>query len=700
LGLQRGIPALAGWLLGWHAVRDGDVFWHMMLGRAVLRHGSRVVPEPSAHPAWTDPCHVKEWLWDLGCYGLFLLGGMPLVSLLPSVFGALIGYRVARLLERTGESGQPGARLPDAELSWGRTALAVLAVVAVAELLDARPNLVFLTFLPWCCELARRYTLAVSSRERSKLGLALVALELLWAQLHSSYAFGPLLFAAVVAEAWLLRTSAQALSRAAIARAGAVLLGMLAALLTSTHGLGAFELSARHVGGDATRHIQDMQRFDWTQFTALWHTPVIITLFVLLGVAGVLIAGRRAAQGVTLALIGLLATFNVTRMVFPWALLCLPWAGTGFSVLARAAAASSRMRRLELCLGAAVAVTLVLAVQRVDELAGPFLRVGLRPGDQPEAAARYLARLPRGSTVFSEYTIGAPLGFWLDGRVRTFVDSRTPLYFDDTDWALARDMLATPVAMERGFARYGFAAAVVARGSSLCPLLAQTWTPVVLEAGFTTFVPGATGAAGATAAAGLEPCGRMHIRFDACRDGGVALQRTLAAQRRIMDSPFLQLMRVGAQLQCRRGVPDPRAMPDEDDSRAVRDSWRLYAAWTLLANGRGDDALDVIRAGLADDDPLAARVLLDPAAGEISLEDAQDVLARAITVMDDNAPPALRSRLALICRATEDPECIRFHGLRAWLAGDRTARPALEWAASNHPDARARADLRAWLAQR
>jgi hypothetical protein len=696
MGLQRGVPALTGWLMGWHAVRDGDVFWHMTLGRAVLRHGSRVVPEPSAHPAWTEPCYVKDWLWDVGCYGLYLLGGMPLVSLLPGVFGALIGYRIARLLEHTGEPGQPEAEQASAELAWGRTALGVLAVVAVAELLDARPNLVFLTLLPWCCELARRYTLALAERQRTRLGIALVALQLLWAQLHSSYAFGPLLFGAIVAEAWLLGTSAQAPSRSAIARAGAVLLGMLGALLTSTHGLGAFELSARHVGGDATRHIHDMQRFDWTQFTALWHTPVIITLFVLLGVAGVLIGGRRAAQGVTLALIGLLATINVTRMVFPWALLCLPWAGTGFSVLARAAATSSRLRRLELCLGVAVTVTLVLAVQRVDELAGPFLRVGLRPGDQPEAAARYLARLPRGSTVFTEYTIGAPLGFWLDGRARTFVDSRTPLYFDDTDWALARDMLATPAALERGFARYGFAAAVVARGSSLCPLLAQTWTPVVLEAGFTTFVPGNTGAT----AAGLEPCGRMHIRFDACRDGGAALQHTLAAQRRIMDSPFLQLMRVGAQLQCRRGVPDLRALPDEDDSRTVRDSWRLYAAWTLLANRRGDDALDVVRAGLADDDPLAARVLLDPAAGTISLADAQDVLARAIAVMDDNAPPALRSRLALICRATNDLECIRFHGLRAWLAGDRAARPALEWAAANHPDARVRADLHAWLALR
>jgi hypothetical protein len=351
---------------------------------------------------------------------------------------------------------------------------------------------------------------------------------------------------------------------------------------------------------------------------------------------------------------------------------------------------------------------------RVDAERGPLFRLGLREGDHPQAAARYLQQLPAGTSVFGEYTTGASLGFWLDGHARTFVDSRTLLYYDDTDWAVARDMLASSAAFEQGLERYGFGAAVVSRGSSACSLLAAAgaerggWVPVVVEANLTTFVRGtSTSAAGAAsvrdssvrsdAVRGLAPCGPGYLALDACRDGGVALRASLGRLARLGPSPFLQLLQVAERLQCHSGAVDPAALPGEAESRTFRSTYRLYRAWALLAAGRLEPALDAIDAALDADDPLAARVLLEPEAGELPLGETRRLLERATRAMDDSAPPAFRARLALICQAEGDAECARFQGLRALLFGDEAARGPLLWAATNHPSARVRADLQRWL---
>lgn len=661
---------------------DADVFWHLSLGRAVLREHSRVVREPTALFAWSEPCVAKDWLWDVATYALYQAGGFGLLSLLPSVFGAVIGYRAARLLE-VGRTAPP--RLM-------HTLLAMLTLCACAEILDVRPNLVFLSLLLGCIELSLRLV-TCEAPQRLPLAAALIGMQLLWAQLHSSLVCGPVVFGLVAVEAQLRARAPLAQRRARLVHQGAVLLGMLIACTTSAAGLGVAQLVITHAAGDATHHISDMRQFDWSEFSLSWHTPLVITLFVLLGAAGMIAAGAQASFGIGLALLGAALTVNSGRFVFSWSVLLVPWAAAGIRAL-EAAGSARTFDRLERAVGCTAVFALWMCVQRVDAEAGPMLQRGLRPGAQPLAAARYLANLPRDSRVFSEYTTGAPLGFWLDGRARTFVDARTPLYFDDTDWAVARDMLAHKSAMARGFARYGFDAAVVGRGSSLCAMLAASWIPVVVEAGYTTFVPAGRG----HAVTGLTACGQFYVKADACSEPDAAWQATLARQRKLdATSPFLQLMAAGMQLQCKRGVPDPRALPPEADAREFLASWRLYRAWALLVAREGNAALDVVRAGLDAGDPLAARTLLEPQAGELAAADVKPLLERALRVMDDNAPPIMRTRLASMCVANADAECARFQALRAFLAGDDSARPVLVWASQHHPKPRVRADLTAWL---
>src|SRR5688572_18907384 len=109
---ERRHPALVGFgvLLvaasAWcalHPFHDADAFWHMALGRAVLAAGSRVVPEPLALWAFTEPAVVPEWLWGVLTLQVHSAGGYTALSLLPSALAvacALLVLQLARTCQR------------------------------------------------------------------------------------------------------------------------------------------------------------------------------------------------------------------------------------------------------------------------------------------------------------------------------------------------------------------------------------------------------------------------------------------------------------------------------------------------------------------------------------------------------------------------------------------------------------------------
>ena len=53
------------------------------------------------------------------------------------------------------------------------------------------------------------------------------------------------------------------------------------------------------------------------------------------------------------------------------------------------------------------------------------------------------------------------LAFWSHGRIRHYVDGRTPQYFDDTDYAVQREIFQSEGPLLRGIVRYAPSAAVV-----------------------------------------------------------------------------------------------------------------------------------------------------------------------------------------------------------------------------------------------
>ncbi len=690
LTLQRLLPAAVGALFGLHPIAEADTFWHLTLGRAVLRYGSRVVPEPSAFKSWTEPCVVPEWLWDLFTYGLYRSSGMGALSLLPALFGALTGYLVGCTLD---------ANAPQSSRVL-RASLGVFAVCALAEILDVRPNLAFAVLLvafPW---LTQRYAKQTDARALAWSGVALVVTAQLWAQLHASFVLAVAIFVSVVVPARLRQDKRFLRERLRVD--GALLVGLLLTVFTCAHGTQVVDLVLRHSGTDAARHIQDMKPFDWAMLAPFaWPVGAVLSVALLMAALPWLVAAELDMAAVLLALLGAALTFTAARFSVAWVLLLLPLSAAGIRVCSELGAQRpGRLRSVELVSVALTLCTSVWTYRRVDEQAGPMFQTGARMGAYPVAASRYLLRLPAGSPVFTDYAAGGPLGFWLDGRVRTFVDGRTPLYFDDTDAAVSRDVLASPSAMDLAFARYGVRAAVVERAGAQCQLLAERWSAVVIEPRYTTFVPKSGLAQLGAPLSGLAACGPFYLSADACQDGGAALLRSIDRLAGVQRTRFAGFLHAAALLQCQRGsgAAALATLPTERDARLYHSAYRWYASWALLLAGRTAEATDLLADALSHGDALAVRVLLEPAASRVPVAQLRRLLERGLELMDDNAPAALRARLALVCAAQGDAECARFQGLRAYLRGDAASIPALQWASAHHPSPRVRQDLLAWLA--
>ena len=438
---ERLVPTALGGLLGWHPIAEADTFWHLTLGRAVLRHASRVVPEPTALTAWSEPCVVPEWLWDLLTFQIYRFGGVATLSLLPCAFGALAGYLSALLLEAEAPQGSRVLR----------GAIAVLAMCALSDQLNVRPNLALAVLLLGFLLLAQAYTMAGSERAAHWHAAALVALAHLWAQLHASFVLAVVLFTLVVAPYRLRRDKRP--PRAALRLDGLVIVGVLLTGFTCAHGVDIVELVLRHSGGDATRHITDMKPFDWTTLSPFgWPLGTALTILPFFGALPYLVGrGGVRSSSILLALLGAAMTYTAVRFAVEWVLLLLPLAAGGARALSlQHAGDARRLRGIELAFALIASSVAVWAFHRTDQELGPMLRIGVREAAFPSAAAQYLRRLPAGSPVFTAYWAGGPLGFWLDGYVRTFVDGRTPLRFDDTDYAVARDMLASEVRVRLG----------------------------------------------------------------------------------------------------------------------------------------------------------------------------------------------------------------------------------------------------------
>lgn len=674
-----------------HPTQEADVFFHLELGRAVLEHHARVVPEPHAFPEFEPECMVPAWLWDIAAYSIHSIAGWSGLS----IFNLISALLAAFLISRWAYAWKD----PGGFVAWAVVSAASLICVAIR--FELRPQTLALAVLPGFLVVLHAH-LERNGAARNTSGLALVALAVLWAQLHGSFVLAPILFAIVAGvqhlEAWSAR-GPEAATRSQLNRRVdlLVLAGTLLALFTSAAGFDVVAYVTGHGSGDAVRFIAEMRPPTWSALTALAgpHGKALALLW-LLSLAGLTRGGRWQWTPIALALVGHCVLSRANRFVAEDAILSAPLALAGANNVADWARRVTLPRVRQSFAYAALLATAVLLAQSALVASGPAGRfgVGFEPAAFPQLGAAYLARLPRGSRVLSAFGAGPALGFWSHDKLRTFVDGRTPLYFDDADYALEREVFTNESALDLAIRRFDVQAAVVERAHGVCDLLAKRWHAVVIEGAYTTFVPPDRDAS----LAEIEACGPEIVRGPKTPDELAALDHSIARLAKLRAAPFLDFLRAERQLLTSTFDPaQVTALLDRSASPAYALPHRRARIAVDVAAGRVDSAFARMRDALTEGDPSVLRFILAPGMGTLDVARARVLLELAITLRGEDTRPATRAMLAAICVQQADASCARFHALRAAARLAPNIEPTLAWLSEHAETPRMRADARAWL---
>ena len=153
-----------------HRLDDSDTWWHLATGRLIAEHGAVPRTDPFSYAAAGAPWINRQWLFDLGLYGLWRVGGPQGAALgVGALFIAAFAcaYRLAR------------RRLP----AWAAAGLVFIAAEAAVERFTVRPEAATLCFL--ALEL-----LLLDGAVGWGTVVALVLIQIVWANVHALAVLG------------------------------------------------------------------------------------------------------------------------------------------------------------------------------------------------------------------------------------------------------------------------------------------------------------------------------------------------------------------------------------------------------------------------------------------------------------------------------------------------------------------------------
>jgi hypothetical protein len=162
-----------------HRLDDSDTWWHLASGRLIAETGAVTHTDPFSYTAAGAPWINRQWLFELGLFEVWRLGGPAGIAL--AAGGLFLGafaclYAVAR------------RRLP----AGAAAVLVFIAAQAAVERFTVRPEAV--TFL-----LIGAYLLLLDGPLPRRRLLALVALQAVWANTHALSVLGIVLIGAELA---------------------------------------------------------------------------------------------------------------------------------------------------------------------------------------------------------------------------------------------------------------------------------------------------------------------------------------------------------------------------------------------------------------------------------------------------------------------------------------------------------------------
>ncbi len=473
LAMTYGLPILllgAVALLGITPIHDGDVWWHLKNGEYFLQHRSLPDQDPFVFTAGKDRWIIRAWISEVIFYLVFRVGGPAGLTL----FKAAIFTLAIGMLWHLGAA--LGCPAPVAALI-----LLLAALVARPRLLE-RPEIVSFLLLATALSVLLRGV-------RTRAAYLLVPLQVLWANMHSSFLMAIMLPWPFVADEVLRRlrnAGSQAVGEQG-PRAPHTLLAAAAVFPASAltpEGL-RLMLYPLHLARMPTLGlIGEVQPLVPALRLCSGCLGEGIAFLVLgLGTLAVCVLQVKEGRGVgpggwALVVAATVAPFFVYRLL-PYAgfiLAAMAMRGTGVLYATRSGRGTPDARpggRPALVAGVAVLLLAFPLFTVLRDSRSPF-GVGVAPGRFPEGAARFILSAKARGPLFNSLGFGSYLlwslfprhqvfihpAFWdsvSDDRLiaRFFQSQGDPAVFD----ALVREYRIELLVLSNGFALWPFVAA-------------------------------------------------------------------------------------------------------------------------------------------------------------------------------------------------------------------------------------------------
>jgi hypothetical protein len=375
---------------------DGDTWSHIATGDWILAHRAIPRADPFSYTMAGAPWTAHEWLAEVILAGAFRLAGLSGVVALTGAAAAaaalIVGLAAARHLRGV-------ALIVTAGLGGG----------LMTESLLARPHMLALPLAAaWSAGL-------VAARDRGQPpSLWIVALMLIWANLHGGFIFGLALIVPFAAEAVISASAPLRLETAA--SWGLFACASLAAALVNPYGVGALAFPFRLMSIENLSRVSEWQAQDFSRLG-----PMEIALLAILGFA--------LTRPLTLAPMRLGLLIALIAMALKHARHQLLLGLVAPMLLARPMAAAlgqgptdDGARLARVAFAATASACLALGAAR---LAAP-----IEPFDSPASPVAALEAVPpalKERPVMNDYRFG---GYLIWTGVRPFIDARADMYGD------------------------------------------------------------------------------------------------------------------------------------------------------------------------------------------------------------------------------------------------------------------------------
>jgi hypothetical protein len=439
--------------------RDSDAGWHIRAGEAILSTGDLPRTDPYSFTRAGQPWFAWEWMADLAVGAVHRVAGLSGVALF---YAAAIAAGVWLWFR----------------LQWALHGNFLLAC-AMASLLLSTCNIHWLArphVLSWLFLLAAvLYAARARPPFRFRHAVEIAIFTALWANIHASFFFAPLIALIYAAGYASRRRSARWFLWAALVSA--------LAPLANPYGWHLYAHVFRYLtDSELLARIGEFQSFD---FHAAGSWPIIATLLVAVAGGTLALLGGRPEHFVLAMLITAMALRSARALPLV-ALLLLPLANAAITGTLRRAAVldgflsySARLRAIDARFSGLALVPLVLlAALALLRLPAIQAATGFPPDQFPVAAYSQVARLPAAARLFAPDKFGGYLIYRSEGARKVFFDGRSDLYGADFLKQYARMVQVRPGWRET-WDSFHFTHALVPNDYSLIPALEQLgWIPV------------------------------------------------------------------------------------------------------------------------------------------------------------------------------------------------------------------------------